>query len=74
MPSAFVVPWIFVPIEHIGSSSCPECDPVDLSSAGHGHCPCFHVALGLRIMFGVSPELLSSSEIQCQVIHDADAI
>ena len=69
MSSALVVPWIFVPtLEHIGNSSCPECGvPVDPSSA-RWHCPCFHVALGLRIMFSVFPELLLSSEIQCQVM------
>ena len=52
-------------LEHIKNSSCPECgDPVDPSSAGYA---CSHVALSFRIMFSVSPELLSPKKIQCSV-------
>ena len=55
--------------EHIGNSSCPECgDPVDPSSAGLGHRVCSHVALSLRIMFSVSPELRSPREMQCSAL------
>ena len=70
MLSAHIVPWIFVPpwsTSAIHRALSVVTQSILLQRV-MGHCACSHVALSRRIMFNVSPELLSPREIQCSAL------